>query len=154
MPTHYAQYVDGRLRPYSQGVAEAWQEMSQYEVVAVKVTRGRNKKFNGLYHALLGYTCKALKASGEELTHDDLHREIKIHLGFYKVRKMPDHIAAQTGRTHEIDYLSTGFDKMSEEQFRDFVFKAVGIIETEICPFLHESEFAVQVDKIIAEFRK
>ena len=154
MPTHYAQYVDGVLRPYSQPVAEAWREFSQYEVVAVKVSQGRNKKFNGLYHTLLGYVCKALEASGTHWTHDDLHREIKVHLGFYKVREMPKHIAQITGHTHEIEYISTNFDSMSEEQFRKFVFKAFGVIEEKICPHLMESEWAIKIDKIIAEFRK
>lgn len=154
MPTHYAQYVDGYLRPLSQPVAEAWAEFDRFEVVAVKVTRGRNKKFNGLYRTLLGYVCKALEASGEHWTQDDLHREIKVHLGFYKVREMPEHIARLTGRSHEIDFISTSFDSMSEEQFREFVFKAVGVIEEHICPHLMESEWAMKVDKIIAEFRK
>jgi hypothetical protein len=154
MPTYFAQYVDGRLRPYSQPVAEAWEKLSQFEVVAVKVTRGRNKKFNALYHSLLGYVVKALAASGENWSQDDLHREIKIHMGYYKVREMPAHIARLTGRSHEIDYISTRFDSMSEDQFREFVFKAVGVIEAEICPHLMDSDWALQVDKIIAEFRK
>jgi hypothetical protein len=154
MPTHYAQYVDGRLRPFSEPVAEAWAEFSEFEVVAVKVTRGRNRKFNALYHTLLGYVRKALAAGGEEWTHDDLHREIKVHLCFYKVREMPEHIARLTGRTHEIDYISTNFDSMSEDAFREFVFKAVGVIEEHICPYLMESDWASKVDKIIAEFRK
>ena len=154
MPTHYAQYVDGHLRPYSQPVAEAWSAFERFEVVAVKVTRGRNTKFNALYHTLLGYLRKALEASGEHWTKEDLHREIKLLLGFYKMRKMPEHIARLTGRTHDIEYISTGFDSMSEEQFRDFVFKALDVIEDEICPHLMESDWAMKVDKILAEFRK
>ena len=43
---------------------------------------------------------------------------------------------------------------MSEEQFRDFVFKAVCVVEQEICPHLRESDWAMKVDKIITEFRK
>lgn len=153
MPTQYAQYVDGILRPHSLPVAEAWSEFSQFEVVAVKVTRGRNAKFNALYHALLGYVRKALAASGEEWTHDDLHREIKIHLGYYRVREMPEHIARLTARTHEIDYISTNFGSMSEDQFREFVGKAVTVIEEHICPYLAESDYTQNVDKVIAGFR-
>ena len=154
MPTHYAQYIDGCLRPYSQPVAEAWSAFDRFEVVAVKVTRGRNTKFNALYHTLLGYVCKALEASGQQSSKDDLQREIKLLLGFYKLREMPEHIARLTGRTHDIEYISTKFDSMSEEQFRDFVFKAFGVIEEEICPHLMESDWATKVDNIIAEFRK
>ena len=154
MPTHYAQYVDGHLRPYSQPVAEAWSAFERFEVVAVKVTRGRNTKFNALYYTLLGYVCKALEASGQQCTKDDLQREIKLLLGFYKARKMPEHIARLTGRTHDIDYISTGFDSMSEEKFRDFVFKALDVIEGEICPHLMKSDWAMKVDNILAEFRK
>lgn len=154
MPIHYAQFVNGRLRPHSMTVEEAWREFDQFEVVAVKITRGRNQKFNALYHALLGYVRKALEASGENWSHDDLHREIKIHLGYYKVREMPEHISRLTGRTHEIEYISTGFDSMSEDAFRDFVFKAVTVIEDSICPYLMDSDWSMQVDKIIAEFRR
>lgn len=154
MPVEFAQYVNGVLRPHSQPVAEEWAKMSEFEVVAVKITRGRNTKFNSLYRALLGYTVKALAAAGEDWTNDDIHKEIKIHLGFYRVRAMPEHIVRLTGRTHEIEYVSTAFGSMSEDQFRDFVFKAIGVIEEEICPYLMESEWAEKVNNIIAEYRK
>lgn len=150
----FAQYVDGVLRPHSQAAAEEWAKLGRYEVVRVKVSPGRNAKFNSLYRALLDYTCKALAAGGTEMTPDDLHKEIKIHLGYYKVREMPEHIARLTGRTHEVDYISTGFDSMSEDEFRDFVKKAVNVIESDICPYLRDSEYAARVDKIIAGFRQ
>lgn len=154
MSLQYAQYTRGVLRPHSEITAEAWSKMSNLEVVQVKIKRSRNEKFNSLYHALLGYVSKALDASGENMTADDIHKEIKVRLGYYKIRKMPDHIARITGRDHELEFISTSFDSMSEETFREFVTKAVGMIETEICPYLMESDYAQKVSNIIAEFRK
>lgn len=154
MSSIFFQHVSGILRPHSLVTADAIADLSQFEVVRVKIYRGRNERFNALYWALLGYVAKALEATGEEWTKDDIHKEIKTHLGLYKVKEMPEHIVRLTGRTHELEYLSTDFNSMTETAFREFAMKAVGIIEEHICPYLKESEEAARVDKIVAEFRK
>ncbi len=155
MPVEYAQYAGGRLRPFSQPTAEAWEDrFSEFEVVEVKTRSKRNAKFNALYHSLVQYTAKALKENGEAVTHDDIHKKIKRRLGYYEIVELDETTAAKVGLTHVISYTSTAFGKMSEEAFREFVELAFDAIETEICPYLMQSEWAARIDSILTEFRR
>lgn len=154
MAVTYAQFKEGVLVPYTQVTAEDWANLKPGEVVEVRVRQKRNSKFNALWQALIGYTVNALKEGGQDLSRDDVHKEIKRRLNYTKLVELSPEDAAATGSTHALEYVSTKFDSMSEQAFKEYVTAGIGIIEEEICPYLMESPWADKVNSIITEFRK
>ena len=53
-----------------------------------------------------------------------------------------------------IEFMSTSFEDMSYDAFKEYFLKAIDLIEEDICPFLADCEDAAEINKIISEVRK
>lgn len=146
-------YVSGRLIPYSQSDGEKIESLlSNHEVVTVKVIKKRGR-LDAIYGAFVSYLRKALAAQGHEYTDRALRNLIKKAAGYAHVERLPEADAEAIGREFATFYVSTAHNHMSEADFREFVSAAFQAVETSICPNLFESEWADNVNRIIAEFR-
>ena len=139
------------LRLYSK-YAEAIEDLHQGDRLRIKVEKDRNGKFNSLYHVMLDRLARAINRGPATTSIDELKKWVKIRKGWYDVVPLPQ--ATLDGQTHAIDYHSTSFASMGEEDFERFTRDTCELILAELAPWVGSAPEWEEVQKIIGQIRK
>jgi hypothetical protein len=124
--------------------ADAMKEFRPGERVQVTVDRDRNGKFNSLFHLCLGMIAKAINRGPATTDIDQLKKWVKLQKGWYTlVRVPPPH------HGWAIDYKSTSFAAMSEEEFHQFATDACNLIRDDLAPWISDAPEFRDVTAII-----
>ncbi len=126
----------------------ALEKLHPNDRLRIKIDKDRNGKFNSLYHLMLDRLSKAINKGPANTDIDRLKRWVKIKTGRYDVVPLP--APTITGETSAIEYHSTSFAKMGEEEFHSFVSDTCELIRAELAPWVGESAEWQEVQEIIA----
>lgn len=148
MPTVWGQKEGPyTLRLYSK-YGEALEDLHQGDRLRIVVEKDRNGKYNSLFHVLLDLLSKAINRGPAQTSIDGLKKWIKIKKGYYDVIPLPT--PTLDGQTHAIDYKSTSFKTMGEEEFHAFTVEACELISAELAPWVAQSPEWEEAQRIIA----
>lgn len=148
MPTVWGhKHGHDSLRLYSRW-AHKLEDLHPNDRVRIKIDKDRNGKFNSLYHVMLDNLAKAINRGPAKTDIDALKRWVKIKTGRYDLVELPQ--PTTTGETHAVDYHSTSFAKMGEEEFYQFASDTCELIRSELAPWLSGSSEWAEVRKILA----
>lgn len=139
------------LRLYSK-YAEAIEDLHQGDRLRIKVEKDRNGKFNSLYHVMLDRLARAINRGPATTSIDELKKWVKIRKGWYDVVPLPQ--PTLDGQTHAIDYHSTSFAKMGEEDFERFARDTCELILSELAPWVENAPEWEEVQQIIGQIRR
>ena len=126
---------DGLLKPYAMW-GEALDVIKPGERLRITVDKDRNGKFSSLFHLMLGLIAKAINRGPAETDIDKLKKWVKLKRGWFDVVPLP---APKDGISHVIDYHSTSFAKMGEDEFRRFCVDACELIRDELAPWIGDA---------------
>lgn len=126
---------DGTLKPYARW-REALEDFPVGERLRINVDRDRNGKFSALYHVMLSLIARAINRGPATTDVDALKRWVKLKKGWYEVVALPH---PRDGVTHAIDFKSTAFASMGEEEFRQFALDTCEAIRAELAPWLGDA---------------
>lgn len=117
------------------------------------VDKDRNGKFNSLYHVMLDKLAKAINRGPATTSIDDLKKWVKLRRGLYDVVTLPR--PTPTGETTAIEYTSTSFHSMGEDEFHQFAVTSCDLIRAELAPWVQDSpewpEIKAILDSILPE---
>lgn len=124
------------LRPYSKfaGALEAIPEGAR---LRIKIDKDRNGKFSALFHLMLGMIADAVNQGPATTDINKLKQWVKLKKGHYDLVKLAQ--PAPDGTTHAIEYHSTSFAKMGEEEFHAYAQDACELIRAELAPWVGDS---------------
>lgn len=137
MTTMWGQRVGDRFVPY-QRFRDDFAKFHEGERLRVKIDRDRNGKFSALFHVMLGLIATAVNRGPAQTDIAGLKRWVKIKKGYYDVVPLPR--PAIDGTTHAIQFKSTAFSSMGEEEFHAFCVDACELIRAELAPWVEGSE--------------
>jgi hypothetical protein len=120
------------LRVYARFV-EALSEFPRGERLRITIDRDRNGKYSAMYHLMLDLLAKAINRGPAATSLDDLKKWIKLKRGWFEVVPLP---APHEGVTHAIQFKSTAFDAMGEDEFQRFATESAELIAAEIAPWI------------------
>ncbi len=103
------------LAPFSPFDEKLIEEQAGGKPVFVRISQPRNNQRLRLYFAMLRIVCDNLD---QNISHDSLHQWVKLKCGIIQPMKM------RNGEVVELPG-SVAFDKMSEDEFRAFLDKAM-----------------------------
>jgi hypothetical protein len=149
MATIWGQRRGEFIVPYAK-FAETVRELPEGARLRVKVDTDRNGKFSALYHVMLGLIVKAVNAGPASTTIDDLKKWVKLKRGWYSVIPLPN--PTKEGVEVAIEYQSTAFAKMGEEEFHRFAVDTCNLIASEMmwCRDAPEWDEAMKIVATIA----
>lgn len=124
------------LRLYSK-YAEAIEDIHQGDRLRIVVEKDRNGKFSSLYHVMLGLLAKAINRGPAKTSIDDLKKWVKLKKGYFKTVELPS--PAPDGSTYAIEYLSTSFATMGEDEFEQFAQDTCELILADLAPWVEAS---------------
>ncbi|MBM1817192.1 DUF1367 family protein [Pseudosulfitobacter pseudonitzschiae] len=136
MPTIWGIRDGYALRPYRK-FATALEDIPEGARLRIKIDKDRNGKFSALFHVMLGLIADAVNSGPATTSIEALKKWVKIKKGHYDVVKLPTPLA--DGTTHAVDYHSTSFNKMGEDEFHEFCRDACELIRAELAPWIAES---------------
>ena len=146
MPTIWGQRMGQVIVPY-QKFQQDLADIPEGLRIRVKIDRDRNGKFSALFHVMLGLLVKAINNGPATTDIDKLKQWVKLKKGHYDVVLLPK--PAPDGTTHAIDYHSTSFAKMGEEEFHAFCADACDLIRAELAPWVAGSPEWAEAEAII-----
>lgn len=138
------------LRLYSK-YGEAIEGLHQGDRLRIVVEKDRHGKFNSLYHVMLSLLAKAINRGPAQTSINELKKWVKLRKGYYDVVPLPQPL--MDGTAHAIDYHSTSFAKMGEEEFEQFANDTCEMIMSELAPWVAGSPEWSEVRDIIAKIR-
>lgn len=137
---------DGSIRPYARWREKLRERFRPGDRLQVSVDKDRNGKFNALAHLMFGMVVKAINAGPGETDIDRLKRWVKLQTGRYDLVKLPQ---PKDGQTHAIDYHSTAFAKMGEDEFHAFMVDACELIRDRMAPWIADSPEWTEIQIIL-----
>ena len=146
MPTIWGHRVGQSIAPYSK-FQDTLGKIPEGMRLRIKLDRDRNGKFSALFHVMLGLLVDAINNGPATTDIDKLKRWVKLKKGHYDVVPLPK--PAPDGTTHAIDYHSTAFNKMGEEEFHAFCADACELIRAELAPWVSGSPEWEEAEAII-----
>lgn len=117
----------GGLVPTDDRTRKAMEKWPWKEVLCVDVRRPRNGKFHRGYWAFLARVHENLPEHLTIPTVEDLHRSIKIALGYSRV-------VTDLNGVPRLDVDSTSYESMNQDEFAEFVEQAVEVIRVAFWP--------------------
>lgn len=124
----FCRHTKHGLQPSDRATADALAQIPPCEIVRVEIKRPRNIRHHRLYWGMLQKICDNLDNVRPEILND----VIKLRTGHVQVLKTRQGIVEIPG--------SISFDKMDQNEFRDFYERAVGFICTDIIPGLNAAD--------------
>lgn len=128
---------------------ETLEKFNQGDRIRLKIERDRHGKFNSLYHVLVSLLVKAINSGPAQTTIADLKRWVKLQKGWYDVVELPR--ATMTGQTHAIDYKSTSFAEMGEDEFHLFAIDTCEMVRTSLAPWLTDSDEWPEIQSLVRQ---
>ncbi|MEM6934114.1 MAG: hypothetical protein AAF526_11070 [Pseudomonadota bacterium] len=154
--TFYVQRRGHTLVPAQPSDALAMEDLPVMQAIRVTARKPRNAKHHRLIWGLYAYTAKALNDGPETSGHDwkaeDVSELVKFQTGHVQMIKLPPDAADRYGTEFGFRADSISYDKMDEIAFADFARRAVQYIQTDLCPWLMNSEHAAKVQEIIDHY--
>lgn len=132
---------------------DALADLFQGDRLRIVVEKDRNGKFNALYHVMLSLIVKAVNSGPASTSIDALKRWVKLKTGAFDVVELPKPTTCTaTGEviTTSIEYHSTSFAAMGEEEFHRFAVDTVDLIRAELAPWIDRSDEWPEIIKIMA----
>lgn len=126
--------------------AEKVDEFHPADRLRITVDLDRNGKFNSLFHVMLDKLAKAINRGPATTTPDALKKWVKIKKEWYDLVE----VTTPRGQTVAIDYHSTSFAAMGEDEFKRFALDACELIRAELAPWVSASPEWEDVRAIIA----
>lgn len=139
MRPDFAIVTGGVLRPASNPTLDRWSKWKDGTLVQVTVNRPRHANRLRLYWAL----CSRIADALGNVTAENVSDILKIETGHCKIIKGK----TDTWRVPQ----SISFTQMSEDQFKEFLARAVQIIAEQWLPALPPSEGRAAVENILFE---
>lgn len=144
MPTVWGEMVDGRhIRIYGRH-QNTLAKIEPGTRLRLKVDKDRNGKFNSFYHVMLDLCVKAASRGPMTTSIDQLKRWVKQNTGRYDVVTLPD-------GQKVIDYHSTDFSSMGEEEFHQFAVDTAILIRDKFAPYIAEAPEWREIDDMITQ---
>lgn len=113
----------------------------------IKIEKGRNEKFNSLYHLMLSMMVKVINRGPASTSVDKLKKWVKYETGRYDVVKLDQDTPG--GHQVAIDWHSTSFAEMGEDEFHQFALDTCDLILRELAPWAVNSPEWPEILKII-----
>ncbi|WP_299134552.1 hypothetical protein [uncultured Amaricoccus sp.] len=117
------------------------------ERLRVVVDLDRNGKFSALYHLMLGRLARAINRGPASTNINTLKKWVKLKRGWFD---LVDVQHPTLGTMQAIDYKSTAFAKMGEEEFHRFAVDTCDLIRAELAPWVSQSPEWAEIAGIIA----
>lgn len=146
MPTVWGKRVGVSLVPFGM-FQRMLANFPEGERLRIKIDMDRNGKFNSLFHVMLELLVRAINRGPAQTSIDSLKQWVKLRTGRYDLVKLPN--PAPDGTTHAIDYHSTSFAKMGEDEFHQFCVDACELIRAELAPWVSGSDEWGEAQKIV-----
>ena len=124
------------LRPYK-AYCGALEDIPEGVRLRISVDKDRNGKFSSLYHLMLGKVAKAVNRGPATTSIDSLKNWVKIKRGWYDLIELP--APTPTGETHAVQYQSTSFATMGEDEFHRFAVDTFDLIAAELAPWIKDA---------------
>lgn len=148
MPTVWGQKEDARTIVLYLKYADALEAFMPSDRLRIRIEKDRNGKFNSLFHVMLDRCVKAMNRGPAETTIEDLKKWVKLKNGWYDIVTLPE--PATGGQVEAIDYKSTNFSSMGEEEFGRFVQNTCQIIEQELAPWISDAPEWLEISEMLA----
>lgn len=147
MPTIWGIRDGLALRPYKM-FQEKLGDIPEGARLRIKVEIDRSGKFNSFYHVMLSKVVDAVNSGPARTNIDTLKNWIKIECGWYETVKLDK--PAPDGSTHAIEYKSTSFAKMDEDEFHQFARDTCDLIARKLAPWIEQSPEWQEIQQMIA----
>lgn len=147
MPTIWGIRDGYGLRPYK-AYARKLEDIPEGCRLRIVIDKDRHGKFNSLYHLMLSKVVDAVNRGPANTTIENLKNWVKIQKGWYDVVELPN--PTPTGETTAVQYKSTSFDSMGEEEFHQFASDTFELIAQELAPWIVDSPEWPEVRQFIA----
>lgn len=146
MPTIWGIRDGYTLRPYK-AYCEALEDIPEGVRLRISVDKDRNGKFSSLYHLMLGKVANAINRGPATTSIDNLKKWVKIKRGWYDLVELP--APTVTGERHAVQYKSTAFDAMGEDEFHLFAVDTFDLIAAELAPWIKDAPEWAEVQTFI-----
>lgn len=105
--------------------------------VRIVIDSDRNGKFNSLFHVLLSKAVDAINRGPAQTSITSLKNFVKLKKGYYKIVDLPT--PTPTGETTSVEFKSTSFHTMGEEEFHQFAVDTCDLIANELATWIKDS---------------
>lgn len=146
MPTVWGIYDGNALRPYRK-FQDTLGDFQDGERLRIKVERDRGGKFNALYHVMIDLIVKAVNRGPATTSIKEMKNWVKLKKGWYEIKPLP--APAPDGQTSAIEYKSTSFASMGEEEFHAFAVDTCELLAAELAPWIKDSPEWLEAKQII-----
>lgn len=138
MPTAWGEMTaNGMLRLYARHAEKMREQFKPGDRLRIVVERDRNGHFNALYHVMVSLCVDAINSGPASTDIDSLKRWVKLQTGRYDVVRLPK--PGPGGETVAIEYHSTSFASMGEDEFHRFAVDTCHLIRDRLAPWIEGS---------------
>lgn len=151
MPTVWGEKIDDRtLRIYVKHAGKL-DAFSKTDRLRINVELDRHGKFNSLYHVMLSLVVTAVNRGPSNTDINALKRWVKLKNGWYDVIQLPT--PTLDGQNIAVEYKSTSFAAMGEEEFHQFAVDTCKLIQEELAPWIKDSPEWQEIHQIVSSMQ-
>lgn len=126
------------------GTLEKFHEGDRIRIV---IDKQRNGKYSSLFHVMLSKIVAAMNRGPAQTSIKQLKNFIKLRKGYYKIVELPQ--PTPTGETTSVEFRSTSFHAMGQEEFYQFTVDSCDLIVNELAPWVKDSPEWPEVMQIV-----
>lgn len=134
------------IRPYK-AYCETLEDIPEGVRLRITLDKDRNGKFSSLYHLMLGKVAKAVNRGPATTDIKSLKNWVKIKRGWYDLVELPE--PTPTGETTAVEFQSTSFATMGEDEFHQFATDTFELIAAELAPWIKDAPEWAEIQTFI-----